>query len=662
MVCKECGAYNADDLVSCRVCGASLREEQPGRPQRSFVEAPSFAGKAYESETSDALRDAQRAAKERQEKLKAEAEAKKEAEQAPTRFCTACGKPLYADAPFCAFCGTRNALLGEEPVAPAAPVAPVKAQVEEPVLFAEEEEEEEKPIKKTIFHKKAALVEEEPEEDDLDEDDFDDEDLDLEDEEFEDEEDEEDFDDDDEDFDDEYYDEEFDDDDDEDDNRKGKGSKILFIILILVLLALIAFFGTYIMKKKGLTFSSLFGGKTEQPVIETTPEPIIEDDPITADNMVATIKEDVIDGIEIFEINVKAPTGSTVRIISKAALENDSARIDRDDSITLRVPRVVFLPGEYCETAAVTVNPQLEVTLPDGTARMLAVPAVNIVVSQVEMTLTSPLENPVEAPAGNRPINVSGTVSDHTVTVTVNGASVPVYDGGDFRYDYYPKNEEGETIEVCAKKIDCMSAKEVIEVTPFVIKDMEMAVTNDFKSLRASDGIVTVTGTCPDGALVTGKCADEQITCGNVTVQNGQFSCIVNVPKEGYYEIEFTGTCEGYNDGTTSCIVEAAPTIKSSKYKEKALNLNKKYDSVATAKDVTGVVFTGKIKEIVQTEPYVIFTMEKSDKIVYVANRSEKNKIESDDINAKKEVAGYYCGNYPDTECPYIWGWFIWNA
>ena len=60
MVCRECGAYNAEHLTHCRVCAAKLRDtdatvpqtdeqdaSQESRPARGFVAAPSWPTRAY---------------------------------------------------------------------------------------------------------------------------------------------------------------------------------------------------------------------------------------------------------------------------------------------------------------------------------------------------------------------------------------------------------------------------------------------------------------------------------------------------------------------------------------------------------------------------------------------------------------------------------------
>ena len=180
---------------------------------------------------------------------------------------------------------------------------------------------------------------------------------------------------DDEDYDDDYYDDEFDEDDGEDKpRRKGKGGTVLFIILVVVLLALIAFFGMYIVKKNyGGSVSNLFASLTGKAPEDTTSEDPassggnIVSNNVTADNMSATIVEDVIDGTEVFNITVNVPTGSTIRVIPMSgSLQQDSHLLEEGNTAYIAVPRSIFLPDEYCDSASVTVTPQIEITLPDG--------------------------------------------------------------------------------------------------------------------------------------------------------------------------------------------------------------------------------------------------------------------------------------------------------
>ena len=83
------------------------------------------------------------------------------------------------------------------------------------------------------------------------------------------------------------------------------------------------------------------------------------------------------------------------------------------------------------------------------------------------------------------------------------------------------------------------------------------------------------------------------------------------------------------------------PTLKSSTYKTKALNVAKNYQKLVEGKATdTQLTFTGTVKEIASDSPYVIFRMQDSHgNSVYVCNRSSRNTINNDDIGKKKTVA-----------------------
>ena len=734
MVCKTCGAYNAENLTNCKVCGARLKssernenipeiaaeelkpldpveepeaEQKPaGRPQRHFTSAPVWPTKAFNGPSPAAhyARSAQQAAmaakaeaaeapaaepKEEPARQAVKPAPETESPHSDMRFCMNCGKQLIPGALFCPYCGTNNAPEAFRPAAAAATTAAAAAAV-----TAEKRDSSAKtyasakPSYESSYSRKPKddlfsdddlddavdAVEDEPEKDDSSEkkssasrswfksrknkpsldddieelDDFSHDDSDNGEEEEE--------------YDDDYYDQEFD--DDEEPEKKKRGSTILFIVLIVVLLALIAFFATYLLKKNG---GSLFGaGKTKPAatdVVETDPGTVA---PVSSpDDLNATIEETESNGVPMFTINVHAPTGSTVRLITKAQLENDTVPITQDNQVSIRVPREVFLPGDYCESTTVTVTPQLEITLPSGESKTINVPSATVTVPQVSLILETPETSPVEANPDGSPIEVKGTVTDHTVEVSINGENVQVYEGGIFSGSYTPVAGQDDSIVVVARKVNCVTATATIEVTPYVVKDMEIVVTSAGANLTAADGKVLVEGTAPSGATIVATCNDSNVSCGDVLVADGRFTCSVSVKDEGCYTITFNGTGEGYNDGTASCVVESKPTTKSSTYKSKALNVAKNYQKLVEGKasDSKQLTFTGTVKEIASDSPYVIFRMQDSaGNSVYVCNRSERNTINNDDIGKKKTVAGYNAGLYEDSGCPFIWGWFIWNG
>ena len=678
MVCKECGAYNAEHLTHCRVCAAKLKDTEPaagqaaqdaGRPTRKFAQAPTWPKQAFEGASAVPETPAEQPEKEQPAASKAEpapkaapaapkaepaapkpepaapkaAPAAPKAEEAK-RFCVNCGKQLIADAPFCAYCGARV----DAAAAPKAEPAPAQ-KVE--VAPAEESEAPASRMNAASrrFGKRAEKAPQPPKEDyaDLYADDVDDE------------------------FDDEYDDNGYEDEEDVTPAKGGKGSTILFWSLIGVLVVLIGGLGWYIVSKNGgfnAVVSNLFGGgavTTTPPLGEdgTTPDPNAT---VTVNGMSASIEAATVQGGEGFRITISAPTGSLVHIITEAPLEKDTVEITQGDQIVLEVPKTVFLPYDYSDTESVSVTPQIEVTKPDGSVTPLSVPAVTVPLDRLNLTITEPATLTVEQKADNGAITIAGTVDDHTVEVLVNDTAVPVYEGGQFQTEVVPTvdPENGGEIVVTARKINAVTATQTIVVTPYVVKDMTLTVTSDITKLRAEKDSVTVDGTVTAGATVKVTSTSDKVTCGETIVTaNGTFSCPVTISEDGFYELTITGTLEGYNEGTATCIVERAPA-NSGTFRSNSTNLTSAvYGKMVDGTTTSGnFVFTGKIKEIVSTSPYTIVKVEVPNVgEIMVCNRSLKNTLASDDINKNKQIAGAYAGLYPDTELPYIWGWFIWN-
>lgn len=671
MVCKECGAYNADHLTHCRVCAAKLKDtepdaaqtaQEPGRPARRFAQAPAWPKQAFAGASESQTAAAPAAAPKAEEPVKAEPKAAPAEEQPvarpaevaapkmverpaakpverPQSVCASCGKPLLPDAPFCAYCG--------KPVGAAAPAAAaVPVRAEEPAAAADTAAVG---TAARHFGKRIEKTPEPPKDDyaDLyaeDEDDFDDE------------------------YDDDLYD---DDEESAGKEKSGKGSTILFWVLIVVLVALILGLGWLFISKNGgfdNVIGKLFGGgtATTTPGLtdgDSTPDP---NTVITTDGMNASIEPATLNnGSEGFLITVNAPNGSVLHIITDAALDSDRVTISQDNAVKVMVPKEVFLPGDYADTATVSVMPQLEIISPDGTTTQLQVPAVSITLQPLTLTITEPAMLSVEQKPDNGPITIKGTVDDHTVEVYVNDNPVPVYEGGQFQTEVTPEvdPENGGEIVVTAKKKNRVTATQTIVVTPYVVKDLDMAITTEVNDLRAEKDSVVVNGTVTTGATIKVTCDSDKVTCGETIVTaTGTFSCPVTIAEDGFYMLTVTGTLEGYHDTELTCFVERVPT-SSTAFKKKCTDISKIYSKLVDGSTTSAnIVLKGKIKEIVSTMPYTIVKVELSDgKEVMVCNRSLKNTLAEDDIGRTKEIAGVYAGLYPDTELPYVWGWFIWN-
>ena len=448
MVCRECGAYNAEHLTHCRVCAARLKEpdnmatqdtaeqEDNGRPAREFVSAPSWPTRAFEGAPEN---QPYQPAPQRESRIREQADAlaasaataKKETVSEQKSFCASCGKPLVADAPFCPYCGSKIESDDEEVVE-----KPVQRQQHAAVSNTAASYTKHTASRKDDY--------DDEDDDEYDDDEYeDDEDTDLA--ETDDDDDLDEYDDDDD------YDDEFDDDDDM--PKRGKGSTILFWVLIVVLLVLIGVFGFYIINKNYGDFntfvSSVFGGKTGNTG-EGDDTGDVPGDLVNTPQR-STIQETTdADGQVYYEITIYAPEGSTAKINTAVALKADTTTMPASGQVTLRLPQSALLPNEPLSTSVYSVTPDIQITEPSGNSYKLDIDAVSFNVPSVTLALTSPEGGAVNASMNNDPITISGTVDDHTVDVYVNGEQVTVHSDettgqGVFNYTYTPGQVSANT-------------------------------------------------------------------------------------------------------------------------------------------------------------------------------------------------------------------------
>ncbi len=700
MVCKECGSYNAENLSVCKVCGAKLKDEdtgtnsaensvaaeEEGKPSRDFVKPPAWPKSAYSGAPEKPLGS-----------YSAETSAPsgsfrpmippRGASSSFNATCPNCGKPLVSDAPFCAYCGQRIAGEATETDVPA--IAETKPAVQpgraayaadfddEDDDFDYEDEEDYKPAKASKRAGKMARFD--------DEDDFD-----------------------------EYDDEEFDD----MPRKRGKGTTILFWSLIVLLLALIAVFGMYIAKKNfdgdiGKMFASIgsvFSKETTDDV--DSADPTATDD--ASQMYTASISEytDPTTNEVYFDIDINAPTGSTIRIITDVSLTNDTATVASNNRVIIHVSRDVFMPNAPVDSEVVTITPNIQVISPDGMTTQLTVPEITVTVPVLSMTVTEPLSDTVNATFDNSPIAVMGQVNDYDgeIAVFVNDQQVYVDSTGLFTASYTPVAttsvattptptpetttdpaatpdpaatdsaalEEtpavvtdptamtggAETITIEARKNNCVTARKVITVEPYVMQTMSFMVNNDLAGLSSEEGSVTLTGTVTPGAAITATSSSTDVSFGQATItETGTFTMIVSIAKVGAFDVSLVGTLAGYYDGTAEVIVERPPSVSSTSFKSSCADLTKSFDKIVAGTTTSGdFVFTGRVTEIIASEPYTIFRVQISEGVeVIVVNRSAKSTINSADLKEKKQIAGTLKGLYTDGTTPYLWGWFIWN-
>ena len=730
MVCKECGSYNAENLSVCKECGAKLRDNDTtatsveqvttsdeGRPSRDFVKPPAWPKSAYagapEKPASMASGDAPAPTSAFRPTIPPRAAA-----SAPAPTCPHCGKPVLSDAPFCAYCGQRlageapaaSAPVSARPAAKAAPTQPSRATYaandydDDEDYDDEDDEEDYKPAKSAKRPAKLARRAH----DDLDEYDEEDE---------------------------EEYDEEYDDDMPQ---KRGKGTTILFWGLIALLLALIAVFGMYIAKKNfdgdvGKMFASIgtiFNKSNSDDVNAADASATIDPE---SEMYTATITESIDETTNDvwYDIDIAAPTGSTIRVITDATLTQDTVKVPANNRVKIHIVRDVFMPNAPVDTETLTLQPNIQAISPEGETMQVSVPPITVTVPALSMSVTEPIGQTVNATFDNSPIAIIGQVNDYDgeIAVFVNDEQVYVDSTGLFTASYTPKqtaaaaltlptsspeattdptvtpdpaastspdasattdvsttpeateapvSEETaaaeaidaaaagstETIVIEARKNNCVTARQVITVEPYVMQTMSFTVTNELKTLSSDTGSVTITGTCTPGAAITATSTSADVTFGEAVVtETGTFSMVATIAKVGGYDISLVGKLQGYYDGTATAIVERPPSVSSSAFKKAAADISKNMDKIKSGATTSGdFVVTGRITEIISSDPYTIFRMQISEGVeVIVYNRSAKSTINSSDLKEKKQIAGTLKGLYTDGATPVLWGWFVWN-
>lgn len=723
MVCKECGTFNAENQTLCKFCGAKLRDDdasaateetsaprEEGKPSRDFVKAPSWPTRAYSGapDQKSAGTSPTPAASAPSGSFRPSIPPRATAPAAAAAsFCPYCGKPTLPDAPFCPYCG-KSTIVEAAPASTRPSAKPAAASVRQPVKqddfddddYEDEEEEDYAPKKpaKRGSNKVARK------------DDFDDEDEDSG-----------------------EYDDEYDEDDEEYDalpKKRGKGTTILFWGLIVLLLALIAVFGLYIAKKNfdgdiGKMFASIGSVFNKNSTSDVDATGTDTTDTAASDMYTASISEytDPTTSELYFNFDIHAPTGSTIRIITDATLDNNTATVPSNDRVILKISRDVFMPNTPVESEVITITPNIQVISPDGQTTQLTVPDITVTVPVLSMTVSEPATDTVNATFDNSPIPIIGQVNnyDGETAVFINDQQVYVDSTGMFTSSYTPVSAAtvaqpttapetaattpdpsaspdttdeatpdpaataepeatealptddsslpattggGETITIEARKNNCVTARKVITVEPYVVQNLSFMVTNELKTLSSDTGSVTVTGTATPGTQITATCPSTDVSFGTATVsETGTFSLAVSISKVGAFDITLTGKLLGYNDGTAIATVERPPSVSSSAFKKAASDLAKNYEKITSGATTSGdFVCTGKITEIIATEPYAIFRVLLSDGTeVICANRSAKSTINSSDLKEKKQLAGTLKGLYTDGKTPYLWTWFIWN-
>ena len=402
------------------------------------------------------------------------------------------------------------------------------------------------------------------------------------------------------------------------------------------------------------------------------------------DYAVTELKE-IVDneGRPCVSITVNTRPGATLTVVfpnrDDYVVQNDK---DVDQSYLLTIYKSDYYPNTPVEESTYTVTPQILVTHADGTQESLHVDSFDLTLPTVQLDLSEPSpasipEDGIMAAEGNTVV-ITGTVDDHTVTVTVNGQPIDVYTGGTFDYTYTLSGDAPETITIEASKAAYVPTSYSFIAKPYVFipEHMPLSVESNVAKLRADKNQkVTVTGMTAPGTTLTATPAEEyqtSVVCGAPIVDaEGRFSFEVTFDKYyyGIATINLHAKKEGYEEGEASCMVSRMYADQKSAVngysKTKSYHEVYKYykfEEVMAAPSAAGLYrFAGKVTAVDPETGIITVDIEAAKgktATIYVLNASDK--WEPDKHVGDKYFL--YCtlnGLYTDDASLYATAWFI---
>ena len=693
MICKKCGAYNPDHSTFCKVCAANLKEqaakgdtakaveteevvEEVSRPKRGNVKAPDFSS----ARRAGSFKAAPKAEKPVEEEKPEEEELEEEEEIKPAVKPSRFSKPA---AP-----AKKRRIIDEEDEDDED--EDDEDEYDEDDNDAEKLESEPKTTRFSRFSSKKRPVVEEDDEDEEDEED----------------------DDEDEGYDDDSYDDEEDDGYEEYEPtppRRKKSSRssskgnsgdfnivtLLIVCLLAILLIIVGIVG-FCNIKGGAAKSRLpgflqFGKATtqtaqpEQPTTVPAATQSVTDPteaPVTGtpvDYSVTKLEEMVdAEGKPCISVSMTSRPGDTITIVlpnqDDYVFQNNDAI---DQAYQLTIPKSCFYPNAPLTDSVYTVTPQILVTHADGSQESLQVDSFDLTFPTIQLELVEPAQDTIPeegimAAEGNE-LPIKGKVDDHTVTVTVNGQPVAIYEGGNFEYTFSLAGEEPETVNIEAIKANCVSTSYAFTVTPYVFipEKMTLTVETDITKLKADkNNKVTVTGTTTPGATLTATPGAEfqsSVVCGSPSVDaEGRYSFEVTFDKNyyGIASITIHAKKDGYEEGETTCSVARMVTDRTKFIKVK------NYHEVPGHYEYTKVMENPTDTSFYRFEGSYVSTDPETGVITFAARNNGKNLKETTNIyviNAsnwnpsKTPKAKLYCtlnGLYTDGTSLYVVAWF----
>ncbi len=420
---------------------------------------------------------------------------------------------------------------------------------------------------------------------------------------------------------------------------KRSNSNTLFFVAAGVLLLLILVFAGIIVSKSyggiGNFFSSIFGGSA------LTKEPVIEE----------TVNEK---GAEVFAITVFARNGSTVRVQVGDLVKEEV--IKSDNQLGINIAKEMLKPSTPVDTPTAQVPPIIDVIGEDGEIVPVTLPAEKFTVNVPTLSLNLASSNPAVA-AGK--VSISGTVDDSSVSVYVEDQALTVNADGTFQGEYELPDIGSYTLTVRAEKPGYQIARQSVSVDYSVA---EAAIEFEPASLRAAEAAtsVTVKGQVDPGATmsVTGP-SGVTVDTPSVNAATGIFSFTATLPQAGHYDLTVTLNKEGATS-TKTVTVESAPKVAEYKYFEFDYKRMTDEPNHTASYELPGAEITEILHAPTNSEPYLLAKASVGGNEVVLEYRNAKYYSTIAVGNTRRPL-GDYAGIDSATGLPKIYVWFIYD-
>ena len=374
--------------------------------------------------------------------------------------------------------------------------------------------------------------------------------------------------------------------------------------------------------------------KTETGEPAATQQPVEEQPPAATDAEIQLVTDE--SGAESLAVQVRVPGGATVTIAhAQQTLYTYTNPGAEEQAISVNLPIEQFMPNAPLTEAETEIGPEITITAADGTSYPAKVASFPYAFPKLELTFLSPESDETGCISAewDNTVQITGTVEDYTVRLSVNGTPLQVFENGvfsyEFRFDADATPDTTETLRFVAEKDNCVSAEREITVRAYPI-----VLSTGRAILRADEnGVAEVTGAVRSGMTLAAQSDDA--VCDPVSVaDDGTFSLRITTAGYGLSTVTLEGTGDGETARMQLRIARgfADKGAFQSYYSENGSLLTEfsvadlLADPALYASDKYGYSFSATVEEIVERdgERLVRMTIPSTGETVYVYNLSEK--------------------------------------